>query len=138
MNPLIIWTVLFILLIVIELATISLVSIWFAIGALAGLLANLFGASVGIQITLAVAFSVLSLILSYPYVKKIRSGRISTNVDALVGKKATLIKPIQINDNGLVRLNDVVWTAVSEAEILETDILVTITGIDGNKLIVKR
>ena len=59
-----IWLGLFILLLVIEIITVGLTTIWFAQGALAALAANVMGADLIIQIIIFLAVSVVLLIFT--------------------------------------------------------------------------
>ena len=66
----IIWLILIVVLIVAEVATYQLVAVWFALGAVASLLASLMGASGTVQLITFVVVSLLSLIASRPLVKR--------------------------------------------------------------------
>ena len=65
-----IWLGLFILLLVIEIITVGLTTIWFAAGALAALAANVLGANLIIQIIIFLAVSVVLLIFTRPWAEK--------------------------------------------------------------------
>ena len=56
-NAWIFWLILAAIFIVIEVSTVNLVSIWFALGSFAALRASLFGADVATQIVLAVVLN---------------------------------------------------------------------------------
>ena len=66
-----IWLGLFILLLVIEIITVGLTTIWFAAGALAALAANVMGADLIIQIIIFLAVSVVLLIFTRPWQRSI-------------------------------------------------------------------
>ena len=61
------WLVVFILLILIELATMGLTTIWFAGGAVAGFVASMLGATVVIQAAAFFAVSILLLFFTRPF-----------------------------------------------------------------------
>ena len=76
------WLVVFILLILIELATMGLTTIWFAGGAVAGFVASMLGANVVIQAAAFFAVSILLLFFTRPFaVRYINSNKTKTNVD---------------------------------------------------------
>ena len=86
------WMILFILLLVIELLTMGLTTIWFAGGALAGLIANVCGLSFWPQMMAFVAVSFLLLFFTRPFaVKYVNKGHVSTNVDELIGMEGVVL-----------------------------------------------
>ena len=109
------WLAVFVLLIVIELATMGLTTIWFAGGAVAGFIASMLGANVVIQ---AVAFFVVSIVLlifTRPFaVRYINSNKTKTNIDGLIGQEALVLEEINnIRETGCARLEGKEWTARS-------------------------
>lgn len=134
------WLVVFILLILIELATMGLTTIWFAGGAVAGFVASMFGANIVIQ---AVAFFVVSILLLFftrPFaVRYINSNKTKTNVDGLIGQEALVLEEINnIRETGCARLEGKEWTARSVNDtVIPKDTVVTVERIEGVKLIVK-
>ena len=79
------WLVVFILLILIEFATMGLTTIWFAGGAVAGFVASMLGANVVIQAAAFFAVSILLLFFTRPFaVRYINSNNTKTNVDGLI------------------------------------------------------
>ena len=69
--PAIIWLVLLVIFLLAEAATVSMVSTWFAGGALVAMVAALLGAKMPVQIVLFFAVSVGLLALLRPVVKKL-------------------------------------------------------------------
>lgn len=134
------WLAVFVLLIVIELATMGLTTIWFAGGAVAGFIASMLGANVVIQ---AVAFFVVSIVLlifTRPFaVRYINSNKTKTNIDGLIGQEALVLEEINnIRENGCARLEGKEWTARSvDDTVIPADTVVTVERIEGVKLIVK-
>ena len=133
------WTLLIIGFIILEASTAQFVCIWFAGGALAGLICALFNTSIYLQITLFVAVSAVLLLLTKKLVLKLKKGKSEkTNVDALIGQTAIVTESISNNRaSGTARIGGMFWSARSEngADISEGS-LVTIERIDGVKLIV--
>lgn len=137
-TPTIVWAILLVVFVILEVSTLALVSIWFAVGSLAGLVMSLLGFSIQAQVLVSIIVSVLMLILTIPYAKKIRKKRTITNVESLIGKRVLLNESIEFSKPGLVTVNDIKWTAVSSEDILETNIPVIVKAVDGNKLIVEK
>ena len=134
------WLVVFILLILIELATMGLTTIWFAGGAVAGFVASMLGANVVIQAAAFFAVSILLLFFTRPFaVRYINSNKTKTNVDGLIGQEALVLEEINnIRETGCARLEGKEWTARSMNDtVIPKDTVVTGERIEGVKLIVK-
>lgn len=134
------WLVVFILLILIELATMGLTTIWFAGGAVAGFVASMLGANVVIQAVAFFAVSILLLFFTRPFaVRYINSNKTKTNVDGLIGQEALVLEEINnIRETGCARLEGKEWTARSMNDtVIPKDTVVTVERIEGVKLIVK-
>lgn len=98
-----------------EAATAGLVSIWFAIGSLAALVAALLGAGQGLQMTVFLIVSALTLLLTRPLAKKMIHGKtIPTNADRVLGQPAQVTEAIcNDRETGAVRTGGKIWTARS-------------------------
>lgn len=134
------WGVATVVLIVLELATVGLASIWFALGSLCALIAALLGAPLWLQIIWFIIISVATLILTRPLVKKyINSNTSPTNADRLVGSTVIVRERIDnINATGAVLGDGKMWSARSaDGSIIEKDALVTVKEIQGVKLLVE-
>ena len=134
------WLVVFILLILIDLATMGLTTIWFAGGAVAGFVASMLGANVVIQAAAFFAVSILLLFFTRPFaVRYINSNKTKTNVDGLIGQEALVLEEINnIRETGCARLEGKEWTARSMNDtVIPKDTVVTVERIEGVKLIVK-
>ena len=137
----IIWLALTAVLLIIEIATLGLTTIWFAAGALFAFFAALLGMNQGIQIGVFVVVSVVLLFFTRPLaVKYLNTKTIKTNTEALVGKTARVIVGINnLKSQGQVVINGLEWTARSSDDTVVFKIgdAVTIVGIEGVKLIVE-
>ena len=87
------WLIIFIVLIVIELLTMGLTTIWFAGGALAALLMSVLGFGMPVQVVVFIIVSVLLLVLTRPIaVKYFNQNRQKTNVESLIGQQALVLE----------------------------------------------
>lgn len=137
-----VWFILFVIFVAAEIVTAgALVSIWFCFGALAAMFAAMAGTSFTIQMVIFIAVSVVLLIFTKPFAKKLLNGRIeATNAPALIGKYGIVTKEINnIEAAGAVKIDGKIWTARSsdEREIIKEGAEVKILDIQGVKLIVK-
>ena len=89
------WLAIFIVLLIIEIATMGLTTIWFAGGALIAFCAGLVGFGLGVQIGVFVIVSILLLILTRPIaVKFFNQERQKTNAESLIGQHALVTENI--------------------------------------------
>ena len=137
-----IWLGLFIILIIIELFTVGLTTIWFAGGSLAALLANILGADIPIQVLVFLAVSCILLIFTRPWaVKHLNKKRVKTNYESEIGKVIKLTERVDnINQTGKSVVNGQEWTVRSkdDGEILEEGTLAKVVAVSGVKLIVEK
>jgi len=137
---LVMWIVIAIGMIVIEAVTVQLVSFWFALGAVAAIICELCGLGTIWQCVAFVAVSLVALVATRPFIKKItHNKKIPTNADRLIGQKAIVVEKIDNErEVGSVKINGLVWSARSEKDdAIEVDCLVKVLKIDGVRLIVK-
>lgn len=141
LNMPLVWLAAMIVLLIIEAIVPGLVSIWFAIGALAALISALFDAPLWLQTVWFLAVSVAALALTRPLVKKYVNGRIQpTNADALIGRDCVVTEDIDnLAGTGAVKVDGKVWTARADIESVHyhAGSVVTAVRIEGVKLIVK-
>ncbi len=136
---LILWGIVFAVMVIAELTTMQLVSIWFAAGAIAAFIAALCGLGMGMQLFLFVLVSVILLTVTRPLLKKFRVGDTQpTNIDLDIGKTAVIIEDVNNScDVGRARLNGVDWKAVSsDGSVIPKGSIVKIDDIRGTKLFV--
>ncbi|MCI6107842.1 MAG: NfeD family protein [bacterium] len=133
------WIILFLILLFIELATVNLISIWFAIGALGAFVTAFFTDSILIQLLVFVVISVVSLFVTLPIVKKFKSKEkiVPTNLDRVIGQIAEVTREIKPNHYGEVEIFGTTWTA-SSSDSLAVGERVKVLKLDGVKLIVQR
>lgn len=132
------WTIIFLILLFVELITINLVSIWFAIGALFSAIVSIFTDSVLIQFLTFLLVSIVTLIITKPVVKKINKKKFTpTNLDRVIGQQGVVTKRISKDSYGLVKVFGSIWTATSD-DFIDVGSRVIVQKIDGVKLIVKK
>lgn len=135
----ILWLAAMVLFLWMELSTVTMVSLWFAVGALVALVASLLGAQLWLQAVLFVAVSGILLLLLRPLTKKyFTPGLTRTNADALLGAQG--IVTAEINNllaTGQVKLGGLEWTARSTAgETIPAGTQIKVDRIEGVKVYV--
>ncbi|MDE7339906.1 MAG: NfeD family protein [Lachnospiraceae bacterium] len=140
-NMTVVWLILLVILVVIELITMGLTTIWFAGGALAAALISIPGTPLALQILVFLIVSAVLLYFTRPVaVKYFNRDRIRTNVESMVGRQAIVISEINnLEGIGQVNTGGMEWSARSSYHnvILPVGAVVTVLGVDGVKLIVE-
>ncbi len=141
LNMTVMWLVLMVVLVMIEIATMGLTTIWFAGGALAAALVSIPDTPVWLQIIVFLVVSALMLYFTRPIaVKYFNRDRVRTNIESLIGRQAIVISEINnIEGTGQANTGGMEWTARSSYNdvVIPVGAVVTILGIDGVKLIVE-
>lgn len=136
----IVWLGIFLVLLVLEIISLGLTTIWFAGGALAAFAAALLGANIIIQAVLCLVISLVLLFVTRPIaVKYFNNNLAKTNVENVIGKTAKVSRQIDnVNSLGEAVLEGETWMARSENnEIIAEGTLVTVVAVEGVKLIVR-
>ena len=136
-----VWLVIAVVLGIFEAATVALVSIWFAIGAVAAMVPAYFNAPFWVQILVFILVSALCFVFTRPFFKKIiRVNKQPTNADRLVGQEGVATDDIEnIECRGKVFISGLTWSARSETgELIPQGAVVTVKKIEGATLVVER
>ena len=138
MALIIFWLLIAIGVIVVDLLTSAFLFIWFSIGALAAIVANLCGVNFAGQFTIFAAVSLISLLVCYPLVrKKFKKDMKKTPLmeEKYIGM--TLTSDESIVDKTRIKVGGVYWTGENKGKLIKKGEKFKIIGIDGNKLLIK-
>lgn len=138
-GHLILWGVVFAVMVIAELASMQLVSVWFAAGAIAAFVTALFKLGMGMQMFVFILVSILLLTITRPVLRKFTVGKTQpTNMELDIGKTAEVIEAIDNDKNtGRAKLNGVDWKAVStDGSVIPIGSIVKIDDVKGTKLFV--
>ena len=133
------WAAAIVVFLVVEGMTAGLITIWFAVGALAALLAALFGAPIWLQLVWFFVISIAALIFTRPLAKKyLNSKTQATNADMYIGKECVVLETIDnVAGTGAVKVSGKVWTARSaDGAVIREGARAEALRIEGVKLIV--
>ena len=132
------WLVLVVVLSFVEIATVSLVSIWFVASGIVAMILSFFIEDTAIITTIFILLGIFLLVISRPIVNKLRSkDNEKTNLDRIIGETAIVTEDIKKNVVGEVKVDGKRWSAVSKEKCLKGD-TVKVLKIDGVKLIVEK
>lgn len=138
----VVWLIAMAVFLIVEGIVPGLVSIWFALGALAALIAAMVGAPLWLQLVWFVVVSIAALALTRPLARKYVNGRVTpTNADRILGRECVVREAIDnLRGTGAVAVDGKVWTArmLNENETAREGETVIARRIDGVKLIVEK
>jgi len=134
-----IWVALVIIFALIEVFTLGLTTVWFAIAALLMVFLSLIKIPLSVQILIFLAVSALLLIFTRPLaIKKFKMGKEKTNVDSLVGKHVLVTRKISEFEKGEVKANGLFWAARPDSSReIATGTKCEVLRIEGVQLIVR-
>lgn len=138
------WLVAMILFLILEMVTISLVSIWFVGGSLAAFLVSFAVRNPWIEAAVFLIVSLVLLFLIRPMANRFgvkQKDQIKSGAQALVGKRAIVTETIDnLHAKGAVQVNGQFWSAKApdDYEIIEKDTVVVVSEVDGVRLVVKK
>lgn len=124
-----------------EAITAGLVSIWFVLGSVAGLIAAICNGPLWLQVVLFFVVSVLTLIATRPLVARmVTKDNVATNADRVLGKTARVTEAIDNTiPTGAVYIDGKTWTARSaNDEVIAVREMVRVVKMEGVKLIVEK
>ena len=135
----IIWLLLVVVFLLAEAATVTVISLWFAAGALAAMATALLGGGVWLQAGVFLVVSAIALTALRPLVRKYLTPKLTaTNIDSVIGSVGIVTAVIDnVAAAGQVKLNGMEWTARSSSgEIIPAGTQVTVERIEGVKVFV--
>ena len=136
-----IWVGALVLFLFIEAQSAAVVSLWFAIGALAAGITALCNGAVWLQVVLFVVVSAISLACMRPIIRKYFTPKLEkTNIDAIIGTVGPVTEDIDnVQALGRVKLGGMEWSARStNGESIEKGALIRVDRIEGVKVFVTK
>ncbi|MBQ7504321.1 MAG: NfeD family protein [Ruminococcus sp.] len=135
-----VWIIFAVFMLVCEILTTQLVSIWFVLGGIAAAITCIFTDNLLIQTLVFVLVSLIALLATRPLVKKfLKNKKEPTNSDRLIGRVAIVTMDI-VNQTGegQVNVDGKIWSAKSSDGCeIKSGANVKITSIEGVKLVVE-
>lgn len=134
-----IWIGVIVVAVIVEILSAQLLSIWFALGGIAGLITSCLTKNIAVQCAVFAVVSAITLAIIFPLVRKsLKKAHVSTNADRYIGKTAIVCEDISnINAKGQVKVDNQIWSARSDnGDELAVGTPVKVLRIEGVKLIV--
>lgn len=127
--------------VILEFITVSaLISIWFAVGAIAALIVMEIGLPFVWQVGVFFVISILFIIVCRPMATKyLRGNIVPTNADRVIGQQGKLLEAITPDQWGLVKVQGAEWHAISsDGKSIDKGDVIEVLGIEGSKVIVRK
>ena len=137
MVEVIIWILVAIFVIAIDVVTSSFIFMWLSIGALVAIILSLLGISVLWQVIAFLVVGVVTISIGYPWAKKkfkADVNQVLTMEQTYIGKE--MVATEDMRETSKIKVSGIYWTAYNKGKTIKKGERYTITGIEGNKLIV--
>ncbi len=138
MVEVIVWILVAIAVIAIDIVTSTFFFFFFSLGAFVAIILSLIGISVAWQIVAFLVMGVATVSIGYPWAKKkfkADVNHVPTMEQTYIGKE--MIANEDMEEKSKIKVSGIYWTAYNKGKIIKKGERYTITGIEGNKLIVK-
>jgi membrane protein implicated in regulation of membrane protease activity len=133
------WLVIGGLALAVDLITSAFLFVWFTAGALVAIVLSLAGFNFTVQLISFIAVSVILMMIGYPIVKKSLKDTVKkmpTTEQGYIGREIMVDQDILEKAN--IKIDGIYWTVKNEGESIKKGDRVLITGIEGNKIVVKK
>ncbi len=125
------WVLIALITLIVEVSTVSLVSIWFCLGAACAAFCAAFGAGFWIQFAVFLAVSVVAFLIMGKQVREFfRFRHEPTGTHTLLGKTGVVTERIVPGESGRIKVCGQDWKADAIMQI-EHGAMVRITGLSG-------
>lgn len=140
-STILFWLAVMVIMLVIEIATLGITTIWFAGGALIAFVLAMLNAPFLVQILAFLIVSLILLIFTRPVaVKYFNKDRARTNVEGMIGRQAIVVSEVDnLQGIGRVTVGGQEWAArtLQEGIVLPVGAVVIVKAVNGVKLIVE-
>lgn len=139
MGIVILWIIIAAVAILIDIATSSFLFVWFTVGAIAAMIAEMLGVSFGVQVIIFLVVNLITVSLGYPWAKK----KFKTSVKRTPLMEETYIGRVMkaeenIGQRAKVKVDGIYWTVQNSGEEIKAGDNFKIIGIEGIKLIIEK
>ncbi len=138
MGEIILWLFIAIVAVATDMMTGLFLFVWFAIGSIAAIVANLYGASMGIQIIIFSVVSIILVLIGYPMIRR-RSKKEIKKIPLMEEKYIGMefIAEDDIEASTRIKVGGIYWGAVNQGETIKKGQKFRIIGLMGNEFIIK-
>jgi membrane protein implicated in regulation of membrane protease activity len=138
-NSLILWIIVGVVALGIDIATSAFIFVWFTVGSIAAIIAQIFDYSFAAQLIIFIGVSGVCTAVGYPMAKKTIKKSVkptATREKTYIGK--LIVVDGDIIEKGLIKVDGVYWSVIKEGDMVQKGDKAEIVGIEGNKIIIKK
>ncbi len=140
-STILFWLAVMVIMLIIEIATLGITTIWFAGGALVAFVMAMFDVPFLVQVFVFLIVSLILLIFTRPVaVKYFNKDRARTNVESMIGRQAIVVSEVDnLQGIGRVTVGGQEWSArtTQDGIVLPVGAVVIVKNVNGVKLIVE-
>jgi len=139
MSYLIMWIVIALAAIFLDMLTSAFLFVWFSLGSIAAIIAYFLGAGIITQVLLFIIISAVLLIGGYPIVKKTIKKTVPKTLkqeETYIGREFLIDE--DVIEKAIMKVDGIYWTVKNDGEAISKGDRIKVTGIEGNKLVVKK
>lgn len=138
-NLMVIWIIVAAGCLALDIATSAFLFVWFTVGGIAAIIANMLNYGSTVQIVTFIIVSTLFTAVGYPFAKKTIKKTVpvtKTMEQGYIGRE--IIVSDEVVDKALIKLDGIYWTVKNQGKPIAKDDKVKIIGIEGNKIIIRK
>lgn len=138
MGLIILWIAIAFGVIVLDILTSTFLFVWFSVGSLAAIIANLAGLDFGWQVLIFSVVSLISIGIGYPWAKNKYKKMVKPTLrmeETYIGRK--FIAEEDILELVRFKVEGIYWTGINHEDKIIKGQTFQVIGIEGNKLIIK-
>ncbi|MBC2579475.1 NfeD family protein [Clostridium sp. DJ247] len=138
-SSLILWLIIGVIALVVDIITSSFLFVWFTVGAIGAIVAEILGMSFVVQTVSFIGISAICMALGYPIVKKTIKKSVNpipTREKTYIGKEFTITE--EILETNSIKVDGVYWKLINEGPMIQKGDKIRIINIKGNKIIIKK
>ncbi|WP_368490208.1 NfeD family protein [Clostridium sp. BJN0013] len=138
-NSIILWVIIGIAALSLDIITSSFLFVWFTVGAIGAIIAEILNYPFIIQLIVFVVISAVFIIICYPIVKKNIKKYVKPTPlreETYVGKEIVVDEEM-VKNNGL-KIDGVYWNIKKQGYTLKKGDIVKVIAIEGNRLVIEK
>ncbi|APM38374.1 NfeD family protein [Clostridium kluyveri] len=138
-NSIILWVIIGIVALSVDIITSSFLFVWFTVGAIGAIIAEILNYPFITQLMVFLVISVVLIVICYPIVKKNIKKYVKPTPlreETYVGKE--IVVDEEMVKNNALRIDGVYWNIKNQGDALKKGDMVKVTALEGNRLIIKK
>lgn len=139
MSYLVMWIIIALAALFLDMLTSAFLFFWFSLGSIAAIIAYFLGASLITQVLVFIVVSAVLLAVGYPAVKNTIKRTVPKTLkmeESYINREFLIDE--DVIDKAIMKVDGIYWTVKNDGEPIKKGDKIIITGIEGNKLVVKK